>query len=153
MSSPDDVLMYGVPSHAVDVVWEEIVPLLEPALEVEGSLYSPDDIYFKLAAREMQLWVAYLRKKLVVFGITTIRIFNTKKIATLVYVGGKRRDEWHHLLQHIHSFARVHGCDEVEVCGRPGWERILEPEGYKKVSVVLRKPIPKEGISPYEIIN
>ncbi len=136
--------MYAVLSKDIDDVWDDVIPFLKAALEVEGNLFLVDDIYYKIIRREMQLWVAFCTGKLRVFGITTIRVFPQKKIATLVYVGGHDMPSWEHLIHHIHDFAKSNDCSEIEVCGRTGWERALKTFGYERTSVVLRKVIHKD---------
>jgi hypothetical protein len=41
----------------------------------------------------------------------------------------------------VSDFAREEGCDAAEILGREGWARILEPRGWRKVAVLLRKEL------------
>jgi hypothetical protein len=36
-------------------------------------------------------------------------------------------------------YARAEGCAQIEICGRPGWQRRLA--GYRAVKVVIRKSL------------
>lgn len=43
-------------------------------------------------------------------------------------------------------FAQKSGCAFIDIIGREGWERYLSPRGFKKIAVVLSRPVRQKGL-------
>lgn len=56
-----------------------------------------------------------------------------------IWLAGGDLDELLHFLPAADAYAREQGCIQVEVEGRPGWERVLA--GYAKRRVILVKEL------------
>jgi hypothetical protein len=59
------------------------------------------------------------------------------RVAELVWLTGKRRHEWQHLLTNLESYLRDHvECKKCRPICRPGWQKFLEAHGYKLTRVI-----------------
>ena len=45
------------------------------------------------------------------------------------------------LVAELEAWARAEGCRRVLVIGRPGWERVLAPEGYAPLARIIAKEL------------
>lgn len=137
-SSDNEPRLYGVLSHAIGTVWEEIKPLLIKTLEYADGKYNLDDIYTAIKSRDMQLWVVYDNKGILSFCVTQIIIYPRKKVLSMPFVGGVEMLRWLHLTDIIKDFAREKGCDFAEGYARDGWIKVLKPFGFKKTYTIIK---------------
>lgn len=130
---------YGVKadSKEFELVWNEVVPFLEKALEYADNRFLLEDIYRFLKEKMMQLWVTYNNKGLQSFCISQIIITPRKKILSLPFVGGDDLFRWLHYYEELARFGRENGCVEVEGYARPGWEKVLKKYGFKKIYSII----------------
>lgn len=56
-----------------------------------------------------------------------------------IWLAGGNLGELLHFLPAADNYARTQGCKQVEIEGRPGWERVLP--GYAKQRVILVKEL------------
>jgi len=68
--------------------------------------------------------------------VTQFSQFPSKKVLTVMFLGGRSMEEWLHLIAELEQWAKDEGCDSIEVHGRRGWEKVL---GWAVVSTVIRK--------------
>ena len=59
-------------------------------------------------------------------------------------LAGGHIDELLEIERDIYDHAVAHGYENVEIIGRPGWERQLP--GYERVAVILRKEVHRYGL-------
>jgi hypothetical protein len=137
-SSDKEPRLYGVLSHAIDTVWDEVKPLLIKTLEYADGKYIVDDIYNAIKSRDMQLWVVYDNGGLLSFCITQILIYPRKKVLSLPFVGGVEMFRWLHLTNIIKDFARENHCDFAEGYARDGWIKVLKPFGFEKTYTIIK---------------
>lgn len=130
--------MYGVLSHSIDKVWPEVSVLLAPAVLYSDGKYEVEDVYKSLTERDMQLWVAFKNKGLCATCVTQIINYPRKKVMFLLFIAGIQSINWLHLADDLAQFAREHGCQSVEGYGRPGWEKLGVPFGFKKIHTIFR---------------
>jgi uncharacterized protein (DUF2126 family) len=142
MQGKNGIRMYGVLSESVDQVWSEVKPLLEEAIKrsADGK-YEADDIYTAVKARDMQLWVAFDDKGLCAIEITQIVKYPRKKVLMLFFTAGRQAENWLHLIDELGLFAKEHGCTAIEGYGRPGWEKLSAPLGFKKIHTIFKLPL------------
>lgn len=139
--SADEPRLYGVKAQSpeFEIVWREILPLLEKTLAYAHGRYLSEDIYRCLKACDMQLWVIYNSQGLLSFCITQIIVYPRKKILSIPFVGGIEMLKWLHLLGEIQRFAKENGCDEIEGYAREGWLRVFNKFNFevKKIFSVI----------------
>ena len=107
----------GVQAHDVDSVWEKVAPLVERAMEYADGKMNAEDVYTQLKSKELQLW-------LVPGGIWVTRIVVYPRSTRMEWiVAAGEYQEWAAHFPLLFDWAKVHGCDAVEMGGRKGWGR------------------------------
>lgn len=139
----DDCHLRGVLSNAIDEIWPHVIPLLERALAFDDDKYDVQFIYNALKETSMQLWVVFNRRgELKAFCITRIDIYPKGNRLNIMFAAGMDVYRWVHLTEILLDFATCNNCKKVEIYGRPGWEKLLGPLGFKKIHTVLSVDLP-----------
>jgi hypothetical protein len=136
-----------VPDQYMELIQEEIEPLLERAAGRSQGFYSIYDLMGFIYGKSHQLWIFTEEDVIKAIVMTTIRESLKKRILDLQFAAGvedaeimndRVRDE---MTDELENFAVVNKCDAIHIEGRKGWKRIMGPRGYREVSVVLEKEI------------
>lgn len=127
----------GVQAEYIDEAWPHVQKWMSRVLNREGR-WKESTIKEKIRNRDAQLWVA-VDKEVIAIMVTQILIFDLKKVCLIWMISGTEMSRWVHLLDYVEAWAKENGCEELEVNGRPGWERVLRD--FKRTNVVLRKKI------------
>jgi hypothetical protein len=112
--------------------WIENLPRLEEACRRGGDLYGTADVLHMITTDPDAFWCATPNS----FGVAELIAYPRKRVIHWSFAGGERAE----ILtfgEHYERLARLAGCTEIQMYGRPGWERVLT--GYHKTGVVLRK--------------
>lgn len=110
--------------------WERCKSHLEGAL---GGLWSLGAVEREIREHRAVFWP--LEKSAVV---TQVHAHPNGRVLRIWLAGGDL-DELLHFFPAVDEYAREQGCVQVEIEGRPGWERVLP--GYEKRWVVLVKEL------------
>jgi hypothetical protein len=143
-SSPEaDSVFFQLPKDVVPQAWPVVLPGLEIAVQRASGRLSLENIANDIMSGKWQLWL-YLKggeyKALAVTEISTCQ--NGKKILSLIICTGEDKELWEVLVPStLEQFARVEGCTLFETLARPGWEKILGRQGFKKTHVLLEKEL------------
>lgn len=113
--------------------------LIESALVYAGGTHTFEDIEEGIEEHRYQLWPG--RHAVVV---TEMIVWPRKKLIHCFLAAGDLV-EIHAIRTWAEEWARREGCGAVTISGRPGWERVLAADGYKKRSVTLEKDLRKES--------
>lgn len=118
----------GVRAAAVPKVWREVRPFIERALAEGAGHFAPEDIRAALLRRDMQLWIVRRPDRSAAGALVTeIVAYPRLKVCRLVLAaaadGG--REDWLPWRRFVEDWARVQGCQAMELYGRPGWARIV----------------------------
>jgi hypothetical protein len=126
--------MSFVPEPIDVATWPAIFRLLQPALERGGDC-SAQELIDDLIESRAQLWV--LRTK----GGDPKAAAVTQRYGSLLHcqlLGGENMAEWvDDLIATTAHYAKPVGVERFTIEGRPGWERILTPRGWRKRAVVM----------------
>lgn len=133
------VELVPVPSFRVPLVWDDIATHIKEILDLNLNRFSADDLYLELLRRKMQLWLIRRGKKILMVGVTVIRVYPTCKAANVIGISGTDIDSWIRFEQDLLKWARGEGCIGIEVVARKGWTRKLR--GWKELGVVLSREI------------
>lgn len=117
----------------VEQVWPYAGGMIRAAVEAT-NLVDFEDIENDVFEGRQLLWLAVSDH--IEAAATT---YITGKRCTLSACSGHSRDRWLPLFKHIEKYAKDAGCTAMRVCGRPGWERVLD--GYRKEFVILEKAL------------
>lgn len=110
-------------------------PWIEAALAYSGGTHTFEDVAEGIASGRMQLWPAEDG-----CCVTEILTYPQRKVLNGAICGGDM-DRVLDMIPAIEEWARLQGCDCVEITGRRGWTRALGPLGYRDAAVVLRKDL------------
>jgi hypothetical protein len=128
---------HGILSEFVDKEWAECAPLIEKALLYADGKYTIDDIYKFIKEKTMQLWVGKRDEKIEIAFVTQIICYPTHKRLLMFAYAGDNIHDWLELKPLVTEYAKWKNCTKLDIYGRPGWERVLAPKGYKKIHTVL----------------
>jgi hypothetical protein len=132
-------MLYGIPAHLIDEVWDEVRPWIERACSRNRGKYDADDIRTGLASGEDQLWV-WKSPTAFAVGITRLSNYPKQRVCTIRIATGTNSREWRdEAVRTIEKWAKANGCDAMELCARKGWARHLK--GYDMTHVYLEKPL------------
>ena len=87
----------AVPREAIDIVWPDVINMLNKAVETSKGKYHINDIYEDLTKGFYNLWLIIDDKgddKVVAAITTRIISYPNKKAMAMDWVGGKRMAEW-----------------------------------------------------------
>jgi hypothetical protein len=115
-----------VEAEDIDMVWGDVVPLIEKALlHAEGELM-PDDIKKHLDSADLRLWVALKDKDVIASMVTEIIQYPRKKIVRVITLAGKDMSLWYDFLPMLEGYAIRNGCSSLEAWTRKGMTRKLK---------------------------
>lgn len=135
---PSSADFFGVGSEKVADWWDQVQPLLEPALAHASGCYMPSDVLNALLGKDMQLWIAVVDLEVKTFWITEIVQYPRKKVCLVHFCGGRLEDV-EAFKDHIIDWARCIGCHGIQLFGRKGWRKTL-PD-WKENAVILSKEL------------
>lgn len=138
MEMKHDPKLYGVLYHQINEAWPFHVPLLEKAIPYSDGKYTLEDIKEGLKSRNFQLWAASRDETPTTVMVTKIIQYPQAKTLLIMLYAGEGIEKMIHFKAAIYEWAKSQGCTEIELYGRPGWERVLKDEGYEKLYSVLR---------------
>jgi hypothetical protein len=130
-------MLYGIPAHVVDDVWDEVRPWIAAACKRSRGKFDENDIRIGLLERDDQLWI-WRTETAYAVGVTRIVVHPKKKVCAIRLVTGRNRREWEkECIARIESWAKSQGCEAMELQARPGWKSVL-PD-YDMTHIVLEK--------------
>lgn len=125
----------------VDKVWSLAEPWVQKACETNGGFDAKHILEF-LKSGHMQLWMAIGEdNKVFCVCVTEIRQYPNFKVCDLRITTGEQYERWVGFMDSICKWARQNGCKKMEVFARPGWERILKQQGFRKTHVQIEKEL------------
>jgi hypothetical protein len=103
-----------------------------------GRMGRFEDVQRDVLAGNAYLWAATEDEHILAVAVTQIGRDAKGRLCTVVACGGRDWARFGHLIGMLEKYARDEGCGAIEVCGRPGWARLLN---YRTTRIVLRKDI------------
>jgi hypothetical protein len=120
-----------VPREVVDVVWDDAVKVLKPAVDTSGGKLTIDHVYSGIMSGGYVLWVVMDANRIIATLVTRVTQYPMKKVLIVEWIGGSRMDEWLPLTHDVlKDFARKNGCSRMEGYGRKGWTKPLAEHGW-----------------------
>lgn len=99
--------------------------------------WSEDYILTAMATGELNFWGCGSPPNAEFVFFTQVHVYPTLRVLTIPLAFGKFTPEITPLVDAtMESFARIQGCDEIEIRGRPGWVSEFRKIGFKEVSRV-----------------
>jgi len=135
----------AVPREAIDIVWPDVINMLNKAVETSKGKYHINDIYEDLTKGFYNLWLIIDDKgeDKVVAALTTRLIkYPNRSAMAMDWVGGKRMAEWLPIaMKKLSSFAKDCGCSHLEGYGRKAWIKVLKRYNWKPEYIAYRMEI------------
>jgi hypothetical protein len=119
----------------IENVWHRVEPIIAKAVQYSDGKYSTEHVKKSLLSRKMQLWV-YVNGDIKSCAVTQISNYPLKNVCTILFAAGADLHEWLRFMPMIEEWARENKCDDIDIYGRPGWEKVL---GWERIHVVIRK--------------
>jgi hypothetical protein len=93
------------------------------------------------------LWVLHLREseELLAAATTCFTNYPDRRLLTISFLGAREDDSsrpiWYNdrdmIVSTLTRWAAGNGCDGIEIIGRRGWAKALEPLGFKVSSTIM----------------
>ncbi len=132
-----------VTPKTVPLVWQQVERYLEKGKKYLEPYYTKEDLYQIVLAGEMQLWISFKNSRVRTIMLTQFDHFPRCVQFRYVFICGERGsfDEIVYAFKMVEEWAVEKGATKGSIIGRDGWEKIMEPLGYHKRSVVLVKDL------------
>ena len=135
----------AVPREAIDIVWPDVINMLNKAVETSKGKYHINDIYEDLTKGFYNLWLIIDDKgeDKVVAALTTRLIkYPNRSAMAMDWVGCKRMAEWLPIaMEKLSSFAKDCGFSHLEGYGRKAWMKILKKYNWEPEYIAYRMEI------------
>lgn len=120
-----------VPVEYIDRFWDEVCPILEPAVEFTSGRFNVSDVYDGLHRGQYHLWVAFDgNAKIVGSVVTEVVNYPQKRCLNLHFIGGVSLKSWIAPMNEMLSkWAKDQSCELIEGHGRIGWSRFVKRYG------------------------
>ena len=117
--------------------WQRCKPYIAAAVELVDT-HTIEDVEDGIAAGAMAFWPGEHSA-----AVTEVHQYPRVRYLHVTFAGGDL-DELRAMVPAFMSFGRFCGCTKISLLGRPGWERALRQQGWKKTAVGLAVEIPPE---------
>ena len=127
--------------------WEQSIgPLLAKSLEYARGRYTIEDLHSWVSEESASVMIAWDPDMAIIHAAFLLEgcEYPNKKVLSITAAGGDSVKEWIHLFPAFSEVAREMGFEQIEVVGRPGWERLLvsgEDSGSYTVSSKIIKDV------------
>lgn len=126
-----------VPTRLVPAIWDDVAPILKPAIELAAGRHSLASTFDQLRSGHMQLFLAVAGDKPKAAAVTQVLEYPAANWLVVLFCAGKGLPEWgRDGIEAIEDWARRCGCGGVEIVGRAGWAMAL---GYEKSASIIQK--------------
>lgn len=131
----------GFPAAHLEIVWNEVEPLVANALEYSAGEYYPEDIFRYIKSGEMQLWISSEETTLKGVVVTELLPFPRALICQIVLSAGESLDQWVHCFDAIEVWAIEKGADYIRSLARAGWKPRAKARGYEMQYCMFSKSL------------
>jgi hypothetical protein len=123
-----------IPAEFAVEMWPKVRAYISSATERTNGRYEPEDVLYEVLDGNLLLWAAINGKE--VKGVATTRFmeYPRKKTLMVPFLAGEDFKDWgDDMLSTLKKWAADNGCDTLEASGRPGWAKVFESAGYKRL--------------------
>jgi|TARA_R110000803_G_C11957997_1_gene318394 hypothetical protein len=138
-------IITAIPSDKILMLWDEVSPLLYPAVERSHGRWTMQTLLAALKEGRQQLWIVFEGEEPIKgVGTTEILDYPNRKMLAVQYLGGKGLDTWGlSFLDIIEDFAKAAGCSGIEATARKGFWKWFQERDYQDAYTVFEKEISK----------
>lgn len=109
--------------------------LINRALEYSGGTHLFEDVAQMVHSGNLTLWPE--RNSV---AVTEFLVYPRKKVLHVFLAAGDR-DELTGLIDAAAVYGRSHGCTEISMSGRAGWQRVLSKHGFDNAHTTMKRTI------------
>lgn len=132
-------MIFTAQPETLDALWPHALPHLRRFSE-ETLLINVDELYDKLKTNDRQLWLIETKGEVTLVVVTEIWQAQAGPVCTIKIASGSAgKEALRAICDEIEKWARGAGCVGIEICGRKGWERVLD--GFNQTGVILEKDL------------
>lgn len=127
----------------LDSAWPIAAPWLMQAIGEADTWRDVDHLRQEILRGNAHLWMFQDKKTkdVLVVIVTEAIMLGGKPCLVIRWLGGADMQKWLDDIAIIERWAAVQGFHKVEVWGRPGWQRMLKPYGFRETFRVLEKTV------------
>ena len=131
-------MIFTVQPETLDQFWPQALPHLE-RFSRETLLVNTLDIYQRVKQSHEQLWMLERDGEVVLVVITEITAGAGPICRIRIGSGTAGHEALRDMCDEIERWAVRIGCVGMEICGRKGWQKVLE--GFNQTGVILEKDL------------
>jgi hypothetical protein len=129
----------GILSHQIDEYWPHVEGLITAALNYGTAQFTIQEIKDGLKSGAYQCWMAW-SDGVDMVCLTQIKS-RKKKVCNIILCTGQNREKWVGYVDVIEAWAREQGCSQMGSYARPGWEKFMKKNGFRKRHVHMVKEL------------
>ena len=140
----DKLTISAVPSNLIDLVWDQVEPLIDKVVEKAPGEIVTSLVKERLLANDELLMLVSEGDKVIAANVVTVRTLDSGVRALYIpIVGGSRMNEWmSDFLSQVELLAKDYNCTELRgLAARKGWLSKLKPYGWEEVYTTVRYKI------------
>ena len=126
-----------IPVDDIPAAWDVARPNILKALDRSMGRWGERDILAALVSSP-EFWTLWLHENAAL--VTRLVGYPRMAVCEIVLAGGENLKSWAQYETLICDYARSKGCQQIEMYGREGWDRI-KTEGWEKTGVRLTKEL------------
>lgn len=131
-----------IPAEYAVEIWPKIRGYIRSATERTGGRYEPEDVLYEILDGKLLLWAVIEGTEILGVATTRFMEYPRKKTLMVPFLAGKGFSDWGgEVVATLGKWAANNGCSAMEAAGRPGWERILDAYGYKRLWDWFEAPV------------
>ena len=136
-----ELLITAIPQNLVEVVWEQVQPLIERVVNKAPDDLSVWAIKKRLVDGQTMLIAISEGSKIVAINVLSLEDLDSgKKVLVIPITAGDRMAEWmDDFFEVVTKIAKDFGCEELRgMSVRKGWMRILKERGWVENHTVVK---------------
>jgi hypothetical protein len=132
-----------IPIEYIDRFWDDVRPMLEPAVEVTSGRYTTYDVYTGLHQGRYQIWVSFGDDgKIVGCVVTEVIDYPSKRCLSMLFTAGRNISSWMvSMNEMLGRWAKERDCDLIEGHGRIGWSRLVGKLGCRPLACTFERDV------------
>ena len=125
--------------------FQKFWPRLEEMLDCvphTWRYWTKDHIYQSIANDAVQIWGIGPPPKATFVMLTSVNVYPAMRVLTAIWAAGTFEDEMIPLIDAtMTSYAKLNGCEMLEIRGRPGWDPKFRSVGFKREALIWTRPL------------
>jgi hypothetical protein len=122
--------------------WPEISKELDTVPQIWADRWTKESIYQAVMMEHFQCWAAGDDSRIRVVMFTQVAVYPACNVLQVMIAFGNGIVKMLPSLDAtMERFALACDCASIEIVGRPGWDKSLEPLGFKRTAVVVSRKL------------